>query len=206
MTGTTGRQDAYRARTRDALLKSAQQVLADIGLSATIEELARQGSVSPPTIYSHFESKEAYLKEALASLWDESLHWAHAGREPGQDLETVIDVCRRLFRLDRTQSLVGRVMVKNLGNSISVFDIFRPSAGAAFKSASQKSGLEVKDFDLRLDVWTHSVLGIFQGVFVTQKLSPKDADKALRISLLLFGLDEAQAERLTSKPINMKNG
>ena len=59
---------------------------------------------------------------------------------------------------------------------------------------------------MRFDVWTHSVLGIFQGVFVTQKLSLKDADKELRISLLLFGLDEAQAERLTSKPMRMKNG
>ena len=47
---------------------------------------------------------------------------------------------------------------------------------------------------------THALSGIFKGVFVTNKLSPEEADKALAISLLIWGFDEKTAEKLTSKP------
>jgi hypothetical protein len=96
------------------------------------------------------------------------------------------------------------VIAKTSSDSWLVFEAIRSSGGESVKNAAQNFGLEVKDFDLRLDIWAHSIIGIFQGVFVTQKLSPKEADKALGISLLLLGLDEVQAKRLTSKPINIK--
>ena len=49
-----GRQAAYSARNRAALIKVAQEVLAEIGPSATIEQLAMHAQVSPTTIYKYF--------------------------------------------------------------------------------------------------------------------------------------------------------
>jgi len=197
----TGRQDAYRARTRVSLLKSAQQVLARVGLSATIEDLANQAQVSPATIYNHFDSKDAYLKEALATIWDEWVSLAHDGRPMGQDLEIFLEVCRTLFRLDRTNTLLGRVLNKTLNDSHFVIDAVKGSAGESFKNALEKSGYAQDEFETRLNMWAYCLAGIFHGVYVSNKYSAEDADSALRMSLAIWGLNKTQAEKLTSKPI-----
>lgn len=201
-TPTPGRQDAYRARTHKSLLKSAHEVLADIGLNATIEDLAHHAQVSPATIYNHFDSKDAYLKEALNDIWEEWVLWAYDGREQGQNLETTIDVCRKLFRIDRSHTLLGKVLSKTLSDSPFVAEALSPSGEKSFRSAAKNSGLEAEDFEMRLEIWISSLLGIFQGLFVTHKLSPERADKALQISLSIWGFSKTQAEKLTSTPIN----
>jgi hypothetical protein len=61
--------------------------------------------------------------------------------------------------------------------------------------------MDTTDLEIRLDIWAQALAGIFEGVFVSKKLTPETADKALRISLAIWGLDEAQAEKLTSSPI-----
>jgi AcrR family transcriptional regulator len=196
-----GRQAAYKARTRLSLLKSAQQVLAEVGLSATIEDLANKAQVSPVTIYNHFETKEAYLKEALDGLWQEQLLLAYDGRPVGQDLETMIEVCRKLFRVDRNKTLFGKVMGQTLSDSAFVIQALRSSGSEAFKSAAQKSGVANDDFETKVDIWAYCLAGIFHGVFVSKKYSAEDADAALRMSLAIWGLSKSQAEKLTSKPI-----
>ena len=196
-----GRQEAYRARTRASLIKSAHRVLAEVGLGTTIDDLAIQAQVSPATIYNHFHSKEEYLREALEQIWQEWILWAYDGRPQGRDIETMLDVCRKMYRLDPSNTLIGRVLSKALRDSTFVLDALRPSATTAFKDAAQKIGLDSDDFDTRLDMWAHCLVGIFQGVFVTKKLSPEDADKALRVSLSIWNLNKTQAEQLTSRPI-----
>jgi AcrR family transcriptional regulator len=197
----TGRQDAYRARTRKALLKTAQEVLAEIGLAATIEDLASKAQVSPATIYNHFESKELYLKEAVKDIWEEAVFRAYDGRSAGESVETTLDVCRKLLRINRTNSLLGQVLSKTLNDGSFVIEALWPNAVNTFKEVARKDGLNLKDFDTRVEVWAHALSGIFQGVFVTNKLSPEEADKALAISLLIWGFDEKTVEKLTSKPI-----
>lgn len=200
----SGRQDAYRARTRASLIKSAHKVLAEVGLGTTIDDLAVQAQVSPATIYNHFHSKDEYLKEALEQLWREWLLWAYDGRPEGADIETMLDVCRKMYRLDPSNTLIGRVLSKTMRDSTFVLGALKPSAEGAFKNAAQKMGLDSDDFDTRLEMWAHCVVGIFQGVFVTKKLSPGEADRALKVSLSIWGLNKTQAEKLTSRPIEFK--
>jgi len=109
-----GRQDAYRARTRASLLNSAQEVMAEIGLGATIDDIAIQARVSPATIYNHFHSKEEYLQEALVQIWNEWLTWAYDGKSAVGDLDTMLEVCRKMLRIDRDHTLIGRVLGKTL--------------------------------------------------------------------------------------------
>ena len=49
-TAIGGRQAAYSARNRARLIKDAQEVLAEIGPSATIEQIASHAEVSPTTL------------------------------------------------------------------------------------------------------------------------------------------------------------
>jgi AcrR family transcriptional regulator len=68
----SNRQAAYIARNRSDLIKVGQEVLAEIGPSATIEELAEYAQVSPTTIYKYFKNKEVLFSEALGQMW---LEW-----------------------------------------------------------------------------------------------------------------------------------
>jgi len=198
-----GRQDAYRARTRISLLKSAQQVLAAIGPSATIEDLANQAQVSPATIYNHFENKDEYLKEALANLWQAQLLLAYDGRPEGQDLETMIEVCRKLLRVNRTKTVFGRVMGKTLSDSSFVIEALLSSGLESFKNFSKRGELGSENFETKFYLWSYCLAGIFHGVFVSNKYSAEEADSALRMSLAIWGISKSQAEKLTSKPIGL---
>ena len=91
------RQAAYTARNRAALLKAGQEVLADIGPNATIEELAKHAQVSPTTIYKYFASKEVLFAEAMSEIYQRWVIWAYNGKPLGGSLETSLDTGRKLF-------------------------------------------------------------------------------------------------------------
>ena len=78
-----GRQAAYSARNRARLIKDAQEVLAEIGPSATIEQIASHAEVSPTTIYKYFENKDLLFIEALSEAWVGFLIWANQQKAPG---------------------------------------------------------------------------------------------------------------------------
>jgi hypothetical protein len=150
-----------------------------------------------------FESKEAFLSEALSDLWNEWVLWGYDGRPVAADFETVLDVCRRLFRVNKRKTLFGRVLKKTFGNSTFVLDSLLAASTPAFMAVAPQSSVEIDDFDTRFAMFTACLVGIFQGVFVSEKFSPDDADKALRVSLSIWNLNQSQAEQLTSQPISV---
>jgi len=92
-----GRQAAYTARNRAALIKAGQQVLAEIGPQATIEQLVEYAEVSPTTIYKYFENKEVLFAEAFNQSWENWIEWSNQVATPGERLERVLDTGRKLF-------------------------------------------------------------------------------------------------------------
>jgi AcrR family transcriptional regulator len=50
----------------EAILEAAYQVLAERGLAAPIEEIARRAGVSKQTVYNHFGSKTELVRELVA--------------------------------------------------------------------------------------------------------------------------------------------
>ena len=79
------RADARRNRVQ--VLATAQQVFADQGLSASMEEIARQAGVGVGTLYRHFPTKEA-LFEAIAHIrikkMEEEARALSSSSEPGK--------------------------------------------------------------------------------------------------------------------------
>ena len=93
------RQAAYSARNRASLIKHAQEVLAEVGPSATIEQLSAHAQVSPTTIYKYFANKEALFSEAFSQLWEEWVLWSNETRSPGEPLENVLDVSEAMRKV-----------------------------------------------------------------------------------------------------------
>ncbi len=199
--GPSGRQAAYTARNRAALIVAAQEVLAEIGPSATIEDLVDKAQVSPNTIYNHFESKEKLFTEALDEIWNDWVVWAYGGTKAGESFQAMITVLRELFRVQETHPLFSRVLRNTLDNPAFVIQAVQGRGLQDLKKVMLQGDLSSQSFDQRVLLWSYALAGILHAVHVSETLSPRQADEALEISLAIWGLSAAKAKKLVSTPI-----
>jgi len=196
------RQAAYSARNRARLVKDAQEVLAEIGPSATIEQIAAHAEVSPTTIYKYFEHKDILFVEALSQAWVGFLIWANEQKAPGDRLERTLDSGRKLFWARQTHPLFAN-MLHNCLNEMSDFLVQsdRGEGKKVFKELAASGDLKQEDFEQRWILWQNIYNAILKSVFVTEELTPSEAEVALGIGLSVWGISEAKAKKLISRPL-----
>jgi AcrR family transcriptional regulator len=197
-----GRQAAYSARNRARLVKDAQEVLAEIGPTATIEQIASHAEVSPTTIYKYFENKDNLFVEALSTAWMEFLIWANEQKAPGDRLERTLDSGRKLFWAQQTHPLFAAM----LHHCLTAMPDFLPQADRGegkkvFKALAASGELKQEDFEQRFILWSDIYNGLVKSVFVTEELSPSEANAAFGIGLSVWGISEAKAKKLISRPL-----
>jgi AcrR family transcriptional regulator len=201
---TGNRQAAYSARNKARLIKDAQDVLAEIGPSATIEQIAAHAEVSPTTIYKYFENKDELFVQALGAMWHEWVSWAFAQTSTTDDLEAVIEVNRRLFRAKETHPDFARVLhntVKEMPDFFIQAD--EQTAKRVLRELASSGQLIAENFEYRYQLWESAGLGLLASVHVTETLSPAEADIALGIGMSVWGISEAKAKRLISRPLGL---
>jgi len=189
-------------RNRQSLIKSAQEVLAEIGPGATVEQFVAHARVSSTTIYNHFYNKEAMFKEALAEAWREWIAWAHGGMPADESFETMIDVCRKLFRAPKTHPEFSRLISKSLSYPEFAIDAVGADALPALKKVARIGGLTKSDFDKRTRLFSYCIAGILHGVHATNELSPADADVSLGIALGIWNISPEKAKSIVSRPLS----
>jgi AcrR family transcriptional regulator len=198
---TGSRQAAYSARNRARLIKDAQMVLAEIGPSATIEQIASHAEVSPTTIYKYFENKDALFVEALSEAWDSFIAWAYSSITPGDPLENALDAGRKILWVRKTHPLYAE-MIKNSLNQMPDFLIqSNRTSREVFKELAKNGLLKQDDFNQRFILWVSIYTGILKSVIVTEDLSPSEAEVAFGIGLSVWGISEAKANKIISRPL-----
>jgi AcrR family transcriptional regulator len=197
-----GRQAAYSARNRARLVKDAQEVLSEIGPSATIEQIAAHAEVSPTTIYKYFENKDLLFVEALSQAWFGFLIWADEQKAPGDRLERTLDSGRKLFWARQTHPLFAN-MLHNCLNEMSDFLVQsdKGEGKKVFKALAVSGELKKEDFEQRWILWQNLYNAILKSVFVSEELTPSEAEIALGIGLSVWGISEAKAKKLISRPL-----
>jgi AcrR family transcriptional regulator len=199
---TGNRQAAYSARNRARLIKDAQIVLAEIGPSATIEQIAAHAEVSPTTIYKYFENKDQLFLEALGEAWIGFLIWANQLKAPGDRLERTLDSGRKLFWAKKTHPLLANMAHNCLTEMPDLpFLADRGEGKKVFKEIAESGELKAEDFEKRWMLWKSIYTGILISVFVTEELSPAEAEGAFGIGLSVWGISEAKAKKLISRPL-----
>jgi AcrR family transcriptional regulator len=188
-------------RNRLALIKSAQEVLAEIGPDATVEQFVAYAQVSPTTIYNHFYNKDALFKEALALAWQKWIDWAHGGVPADESLEVAVDVCRRLFRIGKTHPEFARLISKALVNPSFIIEAVQADAMPAVKRFARLGQISKGELDKRMRMFGYCVTGILNGVHTTNELSAVDADASLGIALAILGVSPAKAKSIVSRPL-----
>ncbi|GIM91795.1 TetR/AcrR family transcriptional regulator [Paractinoplanes toevensis] len=76
------RSDAVR--NREKVLRAAEAVLGEQGLSARMDEIARRAGVGVGTVYRHFATKEALYQAIVTARVDELLAEAAQLRDSGE--------------------------------------------------------------------------------------------------------------------------
>ena len=203
-TAIGGRQAAYSARNRARLIKDAQEVLAEIGPSATIEQIASHAEVSPTTVYKYFENKDQLFIEALAEAWVGFLIWSSQIKTAGDRFERTLDIGRRVFWAKQTHPLFAQ-MLHNCLNDMSEIVILsdRGEGKKAFRAFADSGEFKGENFDERYVLWTSLYIGLLKSVFVTEDLSPEEANTAFGIGLSVWGVSEAKAKKLISRPLGL---
>jgi AcrR family transcriptional regulator len=195
------RQAAYSARNRAALIKHAQEVLAEVGPSATIEQLAAHAQVSPTTIYKYFANKEVLFSEAFSQLWEEWINWSGQTRSPGEPLENVLDAGRKLFRIKQHDPLLAQVLHNVLKDPEFAINAVQGEGAKAFTALAKMGAVKSEDLQERLILWQHIYTGICISLYVNESISPEEADVAFGIGLSVWGISEAKAKKIISRPL-----
>jgi AcrR family transcriptional regulator len=197
------RQVAHGARTRTRLIKDAQEVLADFGLEATMEQLASQIGVSPTTIYKYFGSKEALFSEAMLQIWQEWLEWACEEKTPCESLESWVTTNRKFIRVRQTHPFFGSVLRNVLGSPEFLLKTLRGPSEKALRMLAKKGAISSDDLEVKILLWAQAEAGIFSGVHATDVLSPIQAEHALALSLKLLDISNDKIDRFVSKELNL---
>ena len=196
---SASRQAGYSARNKARLIKDAQEILADIGPSATIEQIATRAEVSPTTIYKYFKNKDELFIQALGDMWHGWVSWAFAQTSTKDDLEAVVEVARRLFRVNETHPDFARVLHNTLKEMPDFFiQADQETARKVFGILASKGQIKQEDLNYRFGLWTSMYSGLNTSVHVTGVLSPTDADHALAIALSIWGITPAKAKKMVS--------
>ena len=198
---TRSRQAAYSARNRAALIKHAQEVLAEVGPSATIEQLAAHAQVSPTTIYKYFNNKEVLFAEALNELWEEWLNWSGQTRTPGEPLENVLDAGRKLFRIKQHDPILAQVLHNAVKDPQFAMQALQGEGDKVFITLAKMGAIKSEDLEERLILWKNIYTGICVSLYGNEEISPEEADVALGIGLSVWGISEAKAKKIISRPL-----
>ena len=196
-----GRQAAYSARNRAALIKVAQEVLAEIGPSATIEQLAMHAQVSPTTIYKYFNNKDLLFAEAFSQLWEEWIYWCNETKSPGEPLEMVIDTGRKFFRVHLHDPILARVLHNVLKDPQFAINAVQGESVKVFKNLAKMGAVKSEEFEERMILWNYIYAGICISLYQTERISPEEADVAFGIGLSVWGISEAKAKKIISRPL-----
>jgi AcrR family transcriptional regulator len=198
---TGNRQAAYSARNRAALIKHAQEVLAEVGPSATIEQLSAHAQVSPTTIYKYFSNKEVLFAEAFSQLWEEWVSWSGQTKSPGEPLENVLDAGRKLFRIKQHDLILAQVLHNVVTDPQFAMNAVQGEGVKAFRALAKMGAVKNEDFDSRLMLWLHMYTGICISLYGNESISPEEADVAFGIGLSVWGISEAKAKKIISRPL-----
>ena len=193
----TGRKAAYFARNHEALLKSAQGILAEVGPQATIDEVADYAEVSVSTIYKHFETKEDLFAAAIISAMREWEIWAdEILGELEEPLKELVYPMRLLLRIKQTHPTYARM----IGNNIADMPNYVPgiSSGLALhvKELVKAKILGIDNVEIRIQSVSACLLAAMSNQLLHPRAKESDGDAAIEIALGILGISPAKAKKL----------
>ena len=200
------RLERRKQRTRAALVKSAQRLMAEGRVNVPVLEITQAADVGMGSFYNHFDSKEQLFEAAVADVLD--AHGAMLDRltesieDPAETFATSFRLTGRLFRRHPQESQIL------LANGLALLSSDRGLAPRALRDI--RAGVEAGRFDsdigddpeLALAMAGGALLGL--GNLLRDEPDRDDAraaDSVTESVLRLFGLSAADARAVCRLPL-----
>jgi hypothetical protein len=136
-------------------------------------------------------------------MWIGWLQWSSSERAPGTRLEMTLDTGRKLFWAKKTHPLFANMLHNSLVEMPNYLILSDKGEGKKVFSELAASGeLKQDDFEQRYVLWTNTYTGLLKSVFVYEELTPEEANIALGIGLSVWGITEAKAKKIISRPLS----
>jgi AcrR family transcriptional regulator len=203
MVDPPNRLERRKQRTRAALIRAAQRLIAEGKTNVPVLEITQAADVGMGSFYNHFDSKEELFAAAVAEVLD--AHGAMLDRltasieDPAETFAASFRITGRLFRRRPRESEILLV------NGLALLSSERGLAPRALRDieAGVAAGrFKVDDPELALAMAGGALLGL--GKFLRDNPDRDDARAADTVTedvLRLFGLSAAQARAICRRPL-----
>jgi AcrR family transcriptional regulator len=197
-----GRKSAYVARNRASLLRASQQLLAEIGPGASIDQFAAAAEVSVSTIYKHFENKEALIEAAYISAFHDWELWADALLHGIEDpLEELVMPMRLFLRVKKTHPLYAAMSARNLADLPKYFHGTEEGLVEHIGELMKAKIIEIESPAIRIRSISACLLAGLADQLLNPAATEKDADATVEVILSILGISPAKAKKLTYGPM-----
>jgi AcrR family transcriptional regulator len=197
------RLERRKQRTRAALVKAAQRLIAEGKVNVPVLEITRAADVGMGSFYNHFDSKEQLFEAAIADVLD--AHGAMLDRltasidDPAETFATSFRLTGRLFRHRPQES---EILLANGPALLSSDRGLAPRALRDIKAGADGGRFKVDDPELALAMAAGALLGL--GKLLRDNPDRDDARAADTVTenvLRLFGLSAEEAHEVCQRPL-----
>jgi AcrR family transcriptional regulator len=197
------RLDRRKARTRAALIRAAQILIAEGRTNVPILEITQAADVGMGSFYNHFETKEQLFEAAVESVLD--AYGAILDRLTG-DIADPAEVFACSFRLTgrltRREPELSRVLLNNALRLLSADTGLAPRVRRDIAAAVEAGRFQVVDLDVAVSMVAGALIGLGQ---LLQDQPDRDVeattDSVTEVLLRMFGMPRRQAHRISSLPL-----
>ena len=202
-TQPANRLDRRKARTRAALIRAAQTLIAQGRTNVPILEITQAADVGMGSFYNHFETKEQLYEAAVEAVMDaygQLLDQVTAGIE--DPAEVFASSFRLTGRLHRREPELSRVLLNNLPRLLSADDGLAPRARRDIAAAVDAGRFDVADVDVAVTIAAGALLALGQLLHdQPDRDVEQTTDRMTEDLLRMFGASRQQARRICSLPL-----
>jgi AcrR family transcriptional regulator len=202
-TQPANRLDRRKARTRAALIRAAQALIAEGRTNVPILEITQAADVGMGSFYNHFETKEQLFEAAVEAVMDGYGQLLDDLTADIQDPAQVFACSFRLTgRLNRREPELSRVFLNNVLRLLSADSGLAPRARRDITAAMEAGTFEVEDIDIAVTMTAGALLALGQLLHDQPDRDVEETtDRVTEDLLRMFGLPRRQAQRISSLPL-----
>ncbi len=200
---TENRLDRRKARTRAALIRAAQTLIAQGRTNASILEITQAADVGMGSFYNHFETKEQLFDAAFESVLD---GYGQLLDQVTADIEDPAEVFASSFRLTgrlyQREPELSRVLLNNLTRLLSADDGLAPRARRDITAAVDAGRFEVADIDIAVAITAGTLVALGQLLHdQPDRDVEQTTDQTTEDLLCTFGVPRRQAHGICTSAL-----
>ena len=197
------RLDRRKARTRAALIRAAQTLIAEGRTNVPVLEITQAADVGMGSFYNHFETKEQLFEAAFDVVMD---GYGQLLDDLTAEIEDPAEVFACSFRLtgrlNRREPELSRVLLNNALQLLSADNGLAPRARRDIAAATDAGRFKVADLDVAVAMAGGALLALGQLLNDQPERDVEETtDRVTEELLRMFGVTRRQAQRICSLPL-----